>query len=223
MCIWDSFWQCHLPVTLHRYKNDLDRISPWVRPVLNKKNGVIRKWVDLSFNLVLKICKCCVCHLLPNASPLIFLSLHYLTTHETCWDVYLPFTCATNQQFWIVLLPDYFLHKHFLFKWGLPYCVSPLCHPVMPDTHCSRQKSSAAPCVTSTCHAKRCAWHMHRSLLSLNARLEQPSERRLAHRLCHQSRWADHSEYIESLSSVKSALDSTLGWLLQKYPRAVCG
>lgn len=105
-------------------------------------------------------------------------------------------------------------YKHFPFKWGLPYCVSPLCHQVMPNTHCSCQKSSAAPFVTSTCHAKRRAWHMHRSLLSLNARLEQPFERRLAHRLCHQSRWADHSEYIESLSSVKSALDSTLGWLL---------
>lgn len=137
MCVWDSFWQCHLPVTLHRYKNYLDRISPWVRPVLNKKNVIglklnrgITKWVDLSFNLVLKICKCCVCHLLPNASPLIWLSLHYLTTHETCWDVYFPFTCATNQHFWIVLLPGYFLHKHFLFKWGLPYCMSPLCHPV---------------------------------------------------------------------------------------------
>lgn len=108
----------------------------------------------------------------------------------------------------------------FPFKWGLPYCVSPLCHPVMPNTHCSRQKSPAAPCVTSTCHAKRRAWHMHRSLLSLNARLEQPSERRLAHRLCHQSRWADHSEYIESLSSVKSALDSTLWLVAAKIPHS---
>lgn len=43
---------------------------------------------------------------------------------------------------------------------------------------------------------------LHRSLLSLNARLGQPSQRRRAHRLYHQSRWADHSEYIESVKSV---------------------
>lgn len=67
-------------------------------------------------------------------------------------------------------------------------------------------KSSAPPCVTSAYHAKPCARHMHRSLLSLNSRLGQPFERRQAHRLCHQSRWTDHSENIESFSWVNSVV-----------------
>lgn len=84
----------------------------------------------------------------------------------------------------------------------------------------NKTQNSAAPRATSACHVKLCAWHMCRLLLSLNGRLVQPSERRPAHRLGHQSRWADHSEYIESLNSVKSSLDSTR---LQKIPHSCLG
>lgn len=124
--------------------------------------------------------------------------------------------CVTDQQF-VIVQPESCLCERFAVR--LPFTAHHLFALCGHDTRLPT-KTSAAPRATSACHGKLCAWHMHRLLFSLNGRLVQPSERRLAHRLCHQSRWADHSEYIESLNSVKSSLDSTL---LQKNTPQLSG
>lgn len=84
--------------------------------------------------------------------------------------------------------------------------MSPHYHKGILDSPRSHLNPLCPLCVTKALPAKSCARHMHRSVLSPNARLGQPSEKRQAHRLCHQARWADHSEYIESMNWVKSVV-----------------
>lgn len=106
-----------------------------------------------------------------------------------------------NTQLWIKP-QDYFLDCRF-------FVGVPMYHPTTIRGSWTCLVATKILCtplyhLSLSCQTMRQA--LHRSLLSLNARLGQPSQRRRAHRLCHQSRWADHSEYIESLSWVKSVV-----------------
>lgn len=84
---------------------------------------------------------------------------------------------------------------------------TPLCCTTRRLLNTRRPGKPLQPLVPPQCVMLNCApGTCTGCLLSLNGRLVQPSERRPAHRLGHQSRWADHSEYIESLNSVKSSL-----------------